>query len=305
MITIKHLRIFCEVAKTKSMSKAAENLFISQPSVSTKLQEIEKYYNVTLFQRHSKTLGISEEGKIFYEQAKKILDELDNLDNIFFHNRHEITIRIGTTLTTGSTVLPTILNSIKSNHPSMNFRVIVDNTQEIENKLLDNQLDIAIVEGDINNEYITSTPIIPDMMILACSNKHPIAYKKIITPEELAHQSFILREKGSGTRAMLEQYLISNKVPYHITWESRSWESIKQAVINNQGITLISARLIEEELRNQKLKTIRINNHTWNRFFSLCHHKNKVWNENLEIFKQEVEKQSYCPIIELLKNKRI
>ena len=72
MITIKHLRIFCEVAKTKSMSKAAENLFISQPSVSTKLQEIEKYYNVTLFQRHSKTLGISEEGKIFYEQAKKI-----------------------------------------------------------------------------------------------------------------------------------------------------------------------------------------------------------------------------------------
>ena len=305
MITIKHLRIFCEVAKTKSMSKAAENLFISQPSVSTKLQEIEKYYNVTLFQRYSKTLGISEEGKIFYEQAKKILDELDNLDNIFFHNKHEITIRIGTTLTTGSTVLPTILNSIKSNHPSMNFRVIVDNTQEIENKLLDNQLDIAIVEGDINNEYITSTPIIPDMMILACSNKHPIAYKKIITPEDLAHQSFILREKGSGTRAMLEQYLISNKVPYHITWESRSWESIKQAVINNQGITLISARLIEEELRNQKLKTIRINNHTWNRFFSLCHHKNKVWNENLEIFKQEVEKQSYCPIIELLKNKHI
>ena len=80
MITLKHLTIFKEVARVKSMSKAAENLYISQPTVSQKIQEIEEYYHIKLFQRYSKTLGISEEGLVFLEHANKVLEEMNNID---------------------------------------------------------------------------------------------------------------------------------------------------------------------------------------------------------------------------------
>lgn len=287
MITIKHLVIFKEVARVKSMSKAAENLFISQPTISQKIQEIENYYHIKLFQRFSKSLGISEEGEIFLEHANKVLMELETLDEIFFYNKENINIRIGTTLTIASTIAPILFHDIQQKHPHLHLQVYVDNTQSIENMLLDNQLDIAIVEGDIHSDMVVHQPIIEDQLALVCSCENELYQCDTVDPKQLQHQSFVVREKGSGTRAMLEQFMNIYKLAFHVTWQCHSWESVKQAVIFNHGLSLISLRLVEKELQEGLLHVVNIDNWKWDRNFSLCYHKNKAWNPNLETIKQE------------------
>ncbi len=301
MISLKHLIIFKEVARLKSMSKAAETLYISQPTISQKIQEIESYYNIKLFQRFSKSLGISEEGEIFLEHVDKILNELETIDEIFFYNKEYIMIRVGITLTIASTIGPELFKKIQSQNPKLKLQVTVDNTQNIEEMLLQNQLDIALVEGDIHNDNIIHEPIIPDQLVLVCSSKHELAKYDEIDFSALAQQSFITREKGSGTRAMLEQYMNRNKTPYHISWQCQSWESIKQAVMFDQGITLISIRLVEQEIENGDIKVLKLRNQSWTRMFSLCYHKNKEWNDNLNIFKEQSIQYIHCPVMDLLR----
>lgn len=300
MITIKHLIIFKEVARLKSMSKAAESLYLSQPTVSQKIQDIENYYQVKLFQRYSKTLGISEEGKILLEHANKVLAEMEMIDDIFFHNKEDIMLRVGATLTVGSTVSPLLCYRIHEKYPKLSLQVYVDNTQSIEAMLLENQLDIAIVEGDIHHDYIIHEPIIPDQLVLVCSQEHELAQYETICVEQLEHAQFVLREKGSGTRAMFEQFMNLCKIPYQVTWQCHSWESVKQAVIYNQGMTLISRHLIEKEVESHALHILNIQDHSWNRMFSLCYHKDKAWNHNLDIFRDEAIHYAHCPITEYI-----
>jgi len=303
MITIKHLMIFKEVARVKSMSKAAENLYISQPTISQKIQEIENYYHVKLFARNSRFLAISEEGKILLDHANRVLSEMEAIDETFFHNRQNITLRVGFTLTVGSTIASSLVENIQKEYPYLNIQAYVDNTQSIENLLLDNQLDIGIVEGDIHNESITHEPIIPDHLVLVCHPANALSKYDCITIEQLHNQPFVLREKGSGTRAKLEQFLNLYKIPYYVTWQCHSWGSVKQATLHNQGLTLISIRLVEEELEKGTLHALKIQNWNWNRMFSLCYHKNKTWNPNLEIFRQAAIHAIQCPLIDFQKNK--
>lgn len=287
MITIKHLVIFKEVARVKSMSKAAENLFISQPTISQKIQEIENYYHIKLFQRFSKTLGISEEGEIFLKHVNKVLMELETIDEIFFHNRENINIRVGTTLTIASTVAPVLFHDIQSKYTNMHLQVYVDNTQSIENMLLENQLDIAIVEGDIHSDMIIHEPIIDDRLALVCSCENELCNQENVPIQRLEQEAFIVREKGSGTRAMLEQFMTLHKLPLHVAWQCHSWESVIQAVIYNHGLSLISLRLVQKELQEGLLRVVQLENWSWERTFSLCYHKNKAWNHNLDIFRNE------------------
>ncbi len=300
MITIKHLLIFKEVARVKSMSKAAKNLYISQPSISQKIQEIEEYYHIKLFQRYSKSLGISEEGEIFLSYANKILDQLEEMDEIFFNAKDNITIKIGATLTVGSTIMPELIKQMKNKNPKIDFQIIVDNTQYIENLLLENKLDIAIVEGDINNDNIIKESIIPDQLVFVVNSKHPLASNQLINVKELSQYPFIAREKGSGTRAKFDQFMNRYKISYHISWTCHSWDSIKHAAINDEGITMISIHLIEKEIKSGLLTILNVDNWDCHRTFSVCYHKDKALNDNTQFILQECKNYIHCPIFQYI-----
>jgi len=303
MITLKHLIIFKEVARLKSMSKAAETLYISQPTISQKIQEIENYYHIKLFQRYSKHLGISEEGKLLLEHANKVLAQMDEIDETFFHHKESINIRLGFTLTVGSTFAAKIVRDIKTLEPNLHIHACVDNTQSVENKLLDNELDIGIVEGDIHNDNIICEEVIPDRLVLVCSKDHPLAGKKEIIQQDLHNLDFVCREKGSGTRASLEQFMSLFKIPYHVSWQCNSWESVKQGVLENHGLTLISIRLVEKEIEEGQLKVLHVKDWTWHRFLSLCYHKNITNKHHVDLIRSVALNYIYCPLLDSIKNK--
>ena len=283
MITRKHLAIFKTVAKTKSMSKAAKLLYISQPTISQKIQEIEDEYQVKLFERYSKTLFISEEGQTLLVKANQILNLYDEIEHIFTKTK-QFPLKIGATLTIGSTLISPILKKLKDKYQDITFQVYIDNTNVIEEKLLNNTLDIALVEGTIINQDLIVEPVIKDRVVFVCDQDYPLNNVKVMSLTELSLHPFIDREQGSGTRNQLDECLKNNNIFLEPAWQCHSWESVKQAVLNGHGIALMPMKIIENEVIEKSIQVINVNNISIERDFSICYHKNKSINKKMQAF---------------------
>lgn len=283
MITQKHLAIFKTVAKTKSMSKAAKLLYISQPTISQKIQEIEDEYQVKLFERYSKTLFISEEGQTLLVKANQILNLYDEIEHIFTKTK-QFPLKIGATLTIGSTLISPILKKLKDKYQDITFQVYIDNTNVIEEKLLNNTLDIALVEGTIINQDLIVEPVIKDQVVFVCAQDYPLNNVKVMSLTELSLHPFIDREQGSGTRNQLDECLKNNNIFLEPAWQCHSWESVKQAVLNGHGIALMPMKIIENEVIEKSIQVINVNNISIERDFSICYHKNKSINKKMQAF---------------------
>lgn len=283
MITRKHLAIFKTVAKTKSMSKAAKLLYISQPTISQKIQEIEDVYQVKLFERYSKTLFISEEGQTLLVKANQILNLYDEIEHIFTKTK-QFPLKIGATLTIGSTLISPILKKLKDKYQDITFQVYIDNTNVIEEKLLNNTLDIALVEGTIINQDLIVEPVIKDQVVFVCAQDYPLNNVKVMSLTELSLHPFIDREQGSGTRNQLDECLKNNNIFLEPAWQCHSWESVKQAVLNGHGIALMPMKIIENEVIEKSIQVINVNNISIERDFSICYHKNKSINKKMQAF---------------------
>ena len=178
-MTIRHLRIFIEVAKTGKMSMAAQRLFISQPTVSQAIRELEDHYGRKLFDRLSKKLYITSFGKKnFFTYATQVVEQFDNLEKKMNDNLHIENLRIGASVTVGTCLLSRIIKEFHSAAPRVNTYAYVNNTAMVEKKLLKSDLDIAIVEGDIHSQDLLTIPVIDDYLVLLCNNNHPLLNKE-------------------------------------------------------------------------------------------------------------------------------
>lgn len=281
MITKKHLYIFKTVAQTRSMSKAAQLLYISQPTISQKIQEIENYYHIKLFERYSKKLFISEEGKVFLEMTNQILSLYDDIDHIFSKD-NTFALKVGATLTVGSTIISPLLKQLREHYHDISVQVYIDNTHIIEEKILNNDLDVALVEGQILHPDLIVTPVLHDQLVFACAKDYDIPSH--IQLLELSKYPFINREFGSGTREQLDDYLKHHQIHIQAAWECHSWESVKQAILYSHGIAFIPLALIEKELKQDLLKIISIDDISLERDFNICYHKNKNMSHKLKAF---------------------
>ncbi|MGL5694691.1 MAG: LysR family transcriptional regulator, partial [Peptostreptococcaceae bacterium] len=151
-MSIRHLRIFIMVAECGKMSVAAEKLFITQPSVSQVIKEIEDYYGIRLFERLSKRLHITESGELLLKYAKHIVESFDDMERILKYKGQHVSLRIGATITVGNCILNDIIDKVEKENPQISTKVTINNTDIIENMLLNSELDVAIVEGIISHK---------------------------------------------------------------------------------------------------------------------------------------------------------
>lgn len=280
-MTIRHLRIFIEVVNSGKMSIAALNLFISQPTVSQTIRELEEHYGVLLFERLCRKLYITDEGRELLSYARNVVSQFDDLEEKMFKINDMHKIRIGATITVGNCVLANIINSLKENNPKVETYTYVNNTMIIEDKLLKSELDIGIVEGRIKNPNLVCIPAVDDYLVLVCSTKHPFSKKKKIKLSELSNMDFVMREQGSGTRELFENYMLDNGVSIKTIWESNCPGAIKSAVIENLCLAVLSIRLVEDEIKNGVIHVIQSSECAWDRCFSIVYHKNKFINKGM------------------------
>ena len=196
-MTIRHLKVFVEVCENSSITKTAEIMHIAQPAISQTIADIEKYYNVILFNRINQRLVITETGKILLQKAKEVIANFDEFENLAIATLENPIIHIGASLTFGITHLPRIMNYVKQNYPNVQLLTTINNSKEIEQGVLDGTIDFGIVEGSISNKNIKIENFIDDKLLIVCGYDYPINSKITIT--ELAREKLLLREKGSSS----------------------------------------------------------------------------------------------------------
>ena len=283
-MTIRNLEIFTKVAELGSMSAAAKHLYITQPSVSLAIAEIEHEYDVRLFDRVGNKLRLTPTGLQLLEYTTSILEQCKEMERFLKDESHSASIRIGATATVGQYIIAPIIEQLRGENPDIKCQVTVASTRIIQDALLKGELDIGFVEGDITSPALVVKPIMTDELTVICSPEHPFYPRTSVKLKELNGQPFIFREEGSGTRAKVEDILRMHQISYNPQWSCSSFGAIKEAVMHNLGITIISPRVVRHELAKGTLWSCRIEDASFRRTFDLVYRQHKYFTGTLKRF---------------------
>ena len=253
-MTIRHLKIFIAVAECGSMNTAAKELFLSQPTISQAIRELEEYYGTRLFDRLSRRLHITPAGQELLNHAYPLVSQFDQLEHHMLEGSKKDIIRIGSTITVGSCLTSNILNDFQDALPDTETYTFIANTHIIEEKLLRSELDIALVEGEIHHPDLVMVPSIQDFLVLGCAQDHPFAARDEIRVRELEGQKFIMREQGSGTRALFDKFIKRHNLNIRISWEATCPDAFRNAIIYNHCLAVVSVRLLERDIRSRQIR---------------------------------------------------
>lgn len=284
-MTFRHLNIFIAVCDYGSITAASKELYIAQPSVSLAIKELEEYYGVKLFDRISRKLYLNETGKQVLKKARHISKLLESI-NQDVETLDTPILHIGSSVTLGVHFIPHYVKIFKDMFPKANIFVTIDSSKNIEEKLLNNKLDFAIIEGIPNSDSLISKVFMDDHLVFICGKNSPLSKKKKVSLEECIAQPFLLREKGSGTRSLIDSTLLTSNYIVEPIWESISTQALVNGVINNIGVSILPYRLVEKDLNNQKIIQIPVENINFSRSFRLIYHKDKYITKGMNDFFQ-------------------
>lgn len=283
-MTLRHFQIFAAVVDNKTMHQAAEILYISQPGVSQAIRELEKHYQVTLFERYKKKLILTPEGEKLLAHVRILLAEAESLNqDMLMVNRNPI-IRVGSTVSVGEELLVPLVVGFEQKYPHVRVQVEVNNLEYVEGRILNGGLDMGVVEGEITSPDLELIPFCSDTMQLAASPTHPLAGRESVEPWEIAGYDIVTREPGSRARTALLKLLRDQDVPYHIKWTSTDVPAIKQAVMAGQGITVLSSLVIRSEVAEGKLCVLKVKGLSEKMNIHLAVHKEKYRTQALKLF---------------------
>ncbi|MGC8869196.1 MAG: LysR substrate-binding domain-containing protein [Sulfurihydrogenibium sp.] len=265
------LKIFKTVADLKSFSKAADILFLSQPTITLQIKKIENYLGITLFKRRKNQLELTEEGRVLYEYASKILDDYNQMENAI-SSRFSVSknfLTIGASSTIGEYFLPEILSKFYKDNPDLKLNLFIGNSKEVAEGVLSKVFNIGLVEDDIQSNKFDIKPFYEDEIILISSVKNDIPDE--LSVEDLDKYKFIARETGSGTRNVVEKYI---KTKLNTVMEVSSSKSIVNIVENTDLLAFVSKLISLDSLNKGLIKHIKIKNVQIIRNFSIITQKN-------------------------------
>jgi DNA-binding transcriptional LysR family regulator len=274
-MTLRHYAIFICVCDENSMTGAAEKLHMAQPSVSQAIAELERHYNVKLFERLGRKLFISQAGKELLAYARHIVHLNEKTEDAMKDLSEHGLIRVGASVTVGTYVLNTIIGRFMSLYPRIRILPMVHNTKSIAEMLLSDRLDIGMVEGKVQDVGLVAVPFMEDRLILVCAPSHEFACREMLECDELYNQNFIVREEGSGTRELFESVMTGRNIRWEIGGVYNNAEAIKQAVAAGLGLAVISRMAVHQEVDSGKLAVVDVKGVEFKRQFCLVYHKNK------------------------------
>jgi len=266
----QHLRVFIAVAEKQNFSRAAEALHMTQPAVSQTIRSLEDTLGVPLLERTNKYVRLNRAGEIVYHHAKKMDTLYTRMNHLLDDLLHKATgpLRIGASYTFGEYILPRSIAKMKERFPDILPTVKIGNTAEIARLVQTHQFDIGIVEGHFDGQ-LQIEPLAADEMVLVASTNHPITRLHAPSPPDLEEQTWIVREKGSGTREASETFFTRIGISPASIIEFGSTQSIKQAVEAGLGLSLLSTWTVKKEIKNQELTVIVSRETPFKREFSI------------------------------------
>ncbi len=282
--SLRQLEIFVAISRTDSVSRAAEALSLSQSATSTALSELERQFDLQLFDRVGKSLRINETGQQLLPRAVELLDRAKEIENLLQGHAGFGYMRIGATLTVGNYLATILVARFLQEHPESRIQLQVHNTSTIVQQIANHELDLGLIEGDCNHPDIEVQPWIADELVVFSAPNHPLAKQRKVSLEQLLQEDWILREKGSGTRETFDRAFHSHHSKLKIRLELEHTEAIKRAVESGLGIGCISRLALKDAFRRGSLVPISTPNLDLSRFFYFLWHKQKYQTTGIREF---------------------
>ncbi len=257
------LRVFRSVATQLSFTKAANELFISQPAISKHIQELEKEYGVRLFDRIGSRIQLTRAGQLLLDHACKIIDAYQslNFDMKKLTEKSEGELRLGASTTISQYILPEIIVRFRKRYPDIRLTLLSGNSHEIEDALTNGRIDLGMVEGSKRHQQFKYTPFLDDELVAMVNSANPLAQKDEIDIAELKKTPIVLRELGSGTLDVIQDALKAHGVnlsDLNIEMNLGTTEGIKHFVEHSDCMGIISIRAIYKEVYVKTFKVIDI-----------------------------------------------
>lgn len=266
--TLQQLRILKAVAAEKNFTKAAAVLYLSQPSLSKQIRRLEKNLNTLLISRERNQISLTESGKVLLHYSNRILalSEESCRAVIDLKNCQRGNLSLGASQTIGTYLMPRILGLFTQNFPEVDLSLQVHSTGVIAKKIINREIDIAVVSGEIAGDLkknLTIRSFVFDELNLIISKSHPFGKKKKITKKDLYSLDFISLNSDSTTKKCIENTLIQNQIEtkqLRTIFQLDSIEAIKTAVSLGLGVAFVSSSAIEKEIKLQTIRILKIEN---------------------------------------------
>lgn len=277
------MKIFEAVFRHSNITKAAEELHLAQPSVSVAVRELEEYYGICLFERLGRRIVPTELGKEFYGYALHIVSLFDEMEQKIRNWDALGVIRIGASITIGTHILPMLLKQYQALYPELRAEVTIEKSAVIEQHILENKIDIGLIENQPEHPDINALPFMEDYMQAIVAPDHPLAGYSQVTLEQLAQYPFLMREKGSAGREILDSCFALEQITVHPLWESASTQAIVRGVAEGLGVAVLPCLLVRKNIEEHTVKMIPFSQ-PLTRKLNLIWHRSKYLTANMNTF---------------------
>lgn len=287
--SLRQLEVFLATAHYGNVSRAAEQLSMSQSAASSALKELEQQFDMQLFDRIGKRLQLNAFGHSVRPKAEALMEQAQDLQSVFVQHGSDNmmgSLKVGTTMTIGHDAAIDIINQFKVLHPNTKVSLDISNTANIAQSVENYELDIGMIEGELYHPQLETINWREDELVVFCHAQHPLAKKQadglLVTDEDLIAYEWVVREQGSGTRQTFERAMHDLLPHLTISLELQLVSAVKQAVAKNLGVGCLSSLSLKEEFENGTFVQLHIPERNFERHFYFILHKQKYQSEDLK-----------------------
>lgn len=298
-LDLQKLQIFCEVARHKSFTRAAEALYLTQPTVSQQVQALERQIGAQLFERLAKEVYLTEAGRVLYGKAINLLSLANEAEQAVREaagvSAGKLDLGVGVTLATY--VLPELLRRFKltynaTNNGTVRFDITLGNTENLAQKLLKNEVDLALIGSPMEvHPLLESHPFLEDKLVLVVGESDPWAAegRNSASLNELGNRVLLIRERGSALQAFVQQMLEQSHAHPDNFLVMANLEAIKRSVEIGLGAAVVPALSVRREIEAGRLHLLNIEGAEVGRTFIYAHHKDKELTRSARAFLELVK----------------
>jgi DNA-binding transcriptional LysR family regulator len=288
-LTLRQFRVFEAVARNLSFSRAAEELHLSQPAVSMQVRGIEVILGLPLTEQLGKKIFLTEAGREVLHASQAITARLDDLQANLAQLQGIDSGRLNLAVTsTVNAVATDILVRFRGRHPGVSIHLDVSNRESVLEQLAANRIDLAIMGQVPDGLELEATRFMHNPLVVIAPPDHPLTRKKKISVRDLASESFLVREAGSGTRGAMERFFAAKGLEIRSSMEMSSNEAIKQAVQAGLGLGILSLQTLEMELALKRLVVLEVEGFPIMRHWYIVHRADKRLSPAAQAFKEFV-----------------
>ncbi|MBA4141878.1 MAG: LysR family transcriptional regulator [Nitrosospira sp.] len=292
-VTLRQLKVFESVARNLSFSRAAEELYLTQPGVSMQIKQLENHVELPLFEQMGKKIYLTDAGRELYHYSRAISQQLADMELALSELKGLESGKLNiSVVSTANYFAPHLLAKFCQRYSGVTVSLNVSNRETVLKHLADNVTDLAIMGQPPASLDIATESFMDNPLVVIAPPDHPLCAARRIPVKRLELETFLVREPGSGTRSAMERFFASHQITIHRGMETDTNEAIKQAVQAGMGLGIMSLHTAELELETKRLKVLDVQNFPIMRHWHVVHRKNKRLSSVAQAFREFLLKEA-------------